>query len=315
METNIQHHNAESHFKIQTMEGMVIYHDSQVARIPRNHLEKLKIFPIYLFGEVNQRVKLILERHFVNYETPAVYPEHAISGILHLQQCEVLPQNMITSQRTSLVTFMIEVMKTPLDSYEDLLFVQERLAIYYSMLERSLLLSHGQHDIKWCQQFTAHQLSIIGNNPKTLLHKALYLTFMEVKHKADCEQSLATIDFINRIAKLFGYGSLRGTSEVPGHCNLFLREVESDDDQRDRRPASAAKGARRGPCWWLALNVYTLRKSYLTTKGIKIGISIQITTELCNPSYMPADSVQSTHLRRSGDPSIGTNINPCQGNV
>jgi hypothetical protein len=55
------------------MEGMVIYHDSQVAR---NHLEKLKKNPIYLFGEVNQRVKLILERHFVNYETPAVYPEH-----------------------------------------------------------------------------------------------------------------------------------------------------------------------------------------------------------------------------------------------
>ncbi len=40
----------------QTMQGMVIYHYSQVAR---NHLEKLKDFPIYLFGEVtgNQRVK------------------------------------------------------------------------------------------------------------------------------------------------------------------------------------------------------------------------------------------------------------------
>ncbi len=71
----------------QTMEGVVIYHDSQVAR---NHLEKLKKFPIYLFGEVNQRVKLILERHFVNHDTPAVYPEHVISGILHLQLCEVL---------------------------------------------------------------------------------------------------------------------------------------------------------------------------------------------------------------------------------
>ena len=52
----------------QTMEGMLIYHDSQVAR---NHLEKLKGFPIYLFGEVNQRVKSFLERHFVNYESPA----------------------------------------------------------------------------------------------------------------------------------------------------------------------------------------------------------------------------------------------------
>ena len=62
---------------------------------------------------------------------------------------------------------MTEVMKIPLDSYEDLLFVQERLAIYYSMLERSLLLSYGQHDIEWCQQFTAHQLSIIGSKPAT----------------------------------------------------------------------------------------------------------------------------------------------------
>jgi hypothetical protein len=50
---------------------------------------------------------------------------------------------------------------------------------------------------------------------------------------------------------------------------------------RDRRPA--AKSARRGPCGWLALNVSTLRNNYLTTKGIEIGISIEITTELCNP--------------------------------
>ena len=49
---------------------------------------------------------------------------------------------------------------------------------------------------------------------------------MEVKHKADCEQPLAMIDVMNLIAKLFGYGQLRSTTEVPGHCNLFLREVE-----------------------------------------------------------------------------------------
>jgi hypothetical protein len=108
----------------QTMEGMVIYHDSQVAR---NHLQKLKKIPIYLFGEVN--VKSILECYLVNYETPAVYPEYIISGILHLQRCEVLLQNMITSQRNSLLESMFEVMKIPLGSYEDLLFVQ-RFAIY-----------------------------------------------------------------------------------------------------------------------------------------------------------------------------------------
>jgi hypothetical protein len=121
---------------------------------------------------------------------------------------------------------MIEVMKIPLDSYEDLLFVQERLAIYYSMLERSLLLSYGQHNIKWCQQFTVHQSSIIGSKPAKLLYKALYKTLMDVKRNADCEQPLATIDVMNRIARVFGYGPLRGTTEVSGHYNLFLREVE-----------------------------------------------------------------------------------------
>ena len=31
---------------------------------------------------------------------------------------------------------------------------------------------------------------------------------------------------MNRIAKVFGYGPLRGTTEVSAHYNLFLREVE-----------------------------------------------------------------------------------------
>jgi hypothetical protein len=31
---------------------------------------------------------------------------------------------------------------------------------------------------------------------------------------------------MNRITRVFGYGPLRGTTEVSGHYNLFLREVE-----------------------------------------------------------------------------------------
>jgi hypothetical protein len=54
---------------------------------------------------------------------------------------------------------MTETMKIQLDSYEDLLWVQERLAIYYNMLKRSLLLSYGQHDIEWCQQFYGKQVN------------------------------------------------------------------------------------------------------------------------------------------------------------
>ncbi len=60
----------------------------------------------------------------------------------------------------------------------------------------------------------------------TPLYRALYKILMDVKRKADSEQPLATIDVMNRIARVFGYGPLRGTTEVSGHYNLFLREVE-----------------------------------------------------------------------------------------
>ncbi len=94
------------------------------------------------------------------------------------------------------------------------------------MLERSLRLSYGQHDIEWCQQFMAHQLSVTGSKPKTPFHKALYMTLMEVKHKADCEQPLAMIDVMIRIAQQYSYGPLRSTTEVHGYSNPFPREVE-----------------------------------------------------------------------------------------
>jgi hypothetical protein len=66
------------------------------------------------------------------------------------------------------------------------------------MLERSLLLSYGQHDIdsaviEWCQQFMANLLlSVIDKMPKTPLHKALHVAIMILKNKAkaNCEQPL-----------------------------------------------------------------------------------------------------------------------------
>jgi hypothetical protein len=67
---------------------------------------------------------------------------------------------------------------------------------------------------------------MIGSKPATPLHRALYETLMDVKRKADCEQPLAMIDIMNRIARVFGYGPLCGATEVSGHYNLFLREVE-----------------------------------------------------------------------------------------
>jgi hypothetical protein len=47
---------------------------------------------------------------------------------------------------------------------------------------------------------------------------------------------------MNRIAKLFGYRPPRGTTEVPGHCDLFLRKVEC------ARPTTSlsSKGRKEG---------------------------------------------------------------------
>ncbi len=55
---------------------------------------------------------------------------------------------------------------------------------------------------------------------------------------------------MNRIAKLFGCGPLRGTTEVPGHCNLFLRQVEcarpTTSLSRKGRKEEAVRMARAG---------------------------------------------------------------------
>jgi hypothetical protein len=71
---------------------------------------------------------------------------------------------------------------------------------------------------------------------------------MEVKRKAYCEQPLATINVMNRIAKLFGYGPLRGTTEVSGHYTLFLREVKcarpTTNPSRKERKEGAVRVAR-----------------------------------------------------------------------
>jgi hypothetical protein len=193
--------------------------------------------------------------------------------------------SMHLSQYAETMIPTYEIMQIPLDSYEDLLFVQERIAIYYSMLERSLRLSYGQHDIKWCQQFMAYQLSIIGSKPATPLYKALYKTLTNVKRKADYEQPLAMIDVMNRIARVFGYGPLHGTAEVSGHYNLFLREVEcarpTTNLSRKECKEAAVRVARPE-------RVYSAEESSYYEK-IKIGTSIEITTELCNLSYMPTE--------------------------
>ena len=55
---------------------------------------------------------------------------------------------------------------------------------------------------------------------------------------------------MNRIAQLFGYGPLRSTTEVPGHSNLFPREVEcarpTTSLSRKGRKEEAVRVARAG---------------------------------------------------------------------
>jgi hypothetical protein len=98
--------------------------------------------------------------------------------------------SMLLSQHVDTMIPMYEIMQTPLSCYGNLLYVKERLAIYYSLLKRSLWFSYGQHDIEWG------------------LPIALRVTRMNVKHKADIEHSLAMIEVMNRIKYVFGHGHL-----------------------------------------------------------------------------------------------------------
>jgi hypothetical protein len=76
------------------------------------------------------------------------------------------------------------------------------------------------------------------------------MTLMIVKHKAYCEQPLATIDVMNHITQLFGHGPLCSTTEIPGYDNLFPREVEcarpTTSLSRKARKEEAVRVARAG---------------------------------------------------------------------
>ncbi len=64
--------------------------------------------------------------------------------------------SMIFSQHADTMIPMYEVKQTPLSCYGNLLYVKERLAIYYSLLKRSLRFSYGQHDIEWGSPTALH---------------------------------------------------------------------------------------------------------------------------------------------------------------
>jgi hypothetical protein len=101
---------------------------------------------------------------------------------------------------------MYEIMQTPLSCYRNLLYVKEHLAIYDSLLIRSLRFSYGQHDIEWG------------------LPTALRVTMMNVKHNADIEHSLAMIKVMNRIKYVFWHGPLARITEIQDNISPITAE-------------------------------------------------------------------------------------------
>jgi hypothetical protein len=110
--------------------------------------------------------------------------------------------SMLLSQHADTVTPMYEIIIlvckplellcefTVCQGYVNLLYVKERLAIYYSLLKRSLRFSYGQHDIEW-------------GSPT-----ALHVTRINVKRKADIEHPPAMIEVMNQIKYALGHGPL-----------------------------------------------------------------------------------------------------------
>jgi hypothetical protein len=79
--------------------------------------------------------------------------------------------SLLLSQREDTIIPMYEIMQTQLSCYCHLQYknFKEPLAMYYSVLKRSLWHSYGQHDIEWD------------------LFMALHVTMMNVEHKTDIE--------------------------------------------------------------------------------------------------------------------------------
>jgi hypothetical protein len=114
--------------------------------------------------------------------------------------------SMLLSQHEDTMIPMYKIMQTPLSCYRNLLYVKERLAIYYSLPKRSLRYSYGQHDIEW--------------DPPTALH----VTMMNAKRKADIEHSLAMIEVMNRITYVFGHGPLARVTEIQDNISPITVE-------------------------------------------------------------------------------------------
>ncbi len=72
-----------------------------------------------------------------------VIPQQLLQMTTKVMLAPNLNLSMLLSQHADTMIPMYEIMQTPLICYGNLLYVKERLAIYYSLLKRSLRFSYG----------------------------------------------------------------------------------------------------------------------------------------------------------------------------
>jgi hypothetical protein len=101
---------------------------------------------------------------------------------------------------------MYEIMHTPLSCYGNLLYVKERLVIYYNLLKRSLRFSYGQHDIEWAPPMALHERG----------------------HEANIEHSHAMIEEKNRTKYVVCHGSLERITEIQENISPITGSETSD---------------------------------------------------------------------------------------
>jgi hypothetical protein len=107
-----------------------------------------------------------------------VIPPQLLQMTTKVMQVPDLNLSMLLSQHADTMVPMYEIMQTPLICYGNLRYVKERLAIYNSLLKRSLRFSYGQHYIEWDSPTARH------------------VTRMNVMREADNEHSPGMIEVI-----------------------------------------------------------------------------------------------------------------------
>ncbi len=105
----------------------------------------LQVFALVYFSYGEQHC--ITSPVFLSIRNNLIPPQLLqITAMVVVMRAPNLNVSMLFSQHAATMIPMYEVMQTPLSCYGNLLYFKQRLAIYYSLLKRSLRFSYGQHD-------------------------------------------------------------------------------------------------------------------------------------------------------------------------